>query len=198
MSEFPKVAGVSRGCLGAIHPKRVWHYERATAQNSNCAGGKESRVHALPSPTPFANSPCHLDTKWETTRRQPTYPFQQGVCVPYCLCSRALSSNSVKQLTPSLCVRAGVEIGGNEHRARERGQTKTTTTPKLVAGWLACEWGHRGWNAAAGEPASAALAGAGDVTAPRKMPGIDVTVLSQPASGACLQQRALSRSDSIL
>jgi len=145
------------------HGKKGVALFRATAHNSlkskaklSVCGRKRKRVHA---PHPFcANSPCHLvakDTKWETTRRQAAHLSipTRGVCHIVSLSQRARSSPLIPSSNSALCARAGVEIGGNEHRASERaGANKDgrTTTRKLVAGWH-CEWGHRGWNAAAAD-----------------------------------------------
>lgn len=167
--EFPKAA-VSRGCFtrGAFRTharrKRAWHSPKATAQNSRKSKVKLSvwkRKHALP-PHPFcANSPCHLvakDTKWETTRRaeagSPLIHSNEG-CVPYCLSLslRTLSSNSVKQL--ALCA-----SGCGNWRQRAPSQRESAGANKddenlslAMAG--VCEWGHRGWNAAASAAAAA-------------------------------------------
>lgn len=108
--------------MGAIHPKRAWHTAKATAQNSRKSKVKLRGRKRKP-PPPLLR--IRLAT-WTQSGRQhagsPLIHSNKGGCVCHIVSARALSlsSNSVKQLTPSLCVRAGVEIGGNEHRARER------------------------------------------------------------------------------
>jgi hypothetical protein len=122
-------------------------------------------------------------------------------CVPYCL-SLAASSPLIPSSNSALCARAGVEIGGNEHRASERGQTKTEGRRGNLSlagiangGTGAGMRRRRRPTHTASERASGECSSGGDVTAPRKMPGIDVTVLSQPAS-ACNSAHSLARTRS--
>ena len=125
-------------------------------------------------------------------------------CVPYCLSlaeSAQLSSNSVKQL------RFVCESGCGNWRQRapsqrtSGGKQRRKDDDEETCRWLALRMGAPGLECGGGgggrhtQLASGECSSGGDVTAPRKMPGIDVTVLSQPAS-ACNSAHSLARTRS--
>jgi hypothetical protein len=193
--EFPKVVAVSRGCftheVQVTHGKKgvalyIYTEQQLTTHNSLKSKAKLSvcgRKRKRAPPTPFVR--IRLATWSQRTQSGRQHAGRQaahlsiptrGVCA---ILSLSQSSPLIPSSNSALCARAGVEIGGNEHRASGGKQRRKDDERKLVAGWH-CDWGHRGWNAAA-----TAAADSLTHTASERAGSAALAVTSQPP-GRCL------------